>query len=87
MSLLPRSWPSCGRCHDRTQPTAKPRALRIFDLHDDDWAAGVSLEQMDHMVTRFEGFRMPDADRATVQRFFDAERARRAALPSPAPVP
>jgi hypothetical protein len=40
---------------------------------------------MDHMVGRFEGFRMPQADRVTVSRFLDAERARRAALDAPPP--
>jgi len=71
--------PSCGRCHDRAQPTALPKALRIFDLHEADWSATVTSEQMDHMVRRFEGFHMPPADRVTVTRFLDAERARRAA--------
>jgi len=73
--------PSCGRCHDRAQATALPKALRIFDLHEADWSATVTREQMDHMVRRFEGFHMPAADRVTVQRFLDAERARRAAVP------
>ena len=76
---------TCGRCHDGAQPTARPAAVRIFDLHDENWSAGLTLEQMDHMVARFEGFKMPTADRVTVQRFFDAERARRASLPAPVP--
>jgi hypothetical protein len=70
---------SCGRCHDHARPTARPAALRIFDLQEPDWSARVTDEQMDHMVGRFEGFHMPEADRVTVQRFLDAERARRAA--------
>ena len=70
--------PSCGRCHDGARPTALRKALRIFDLHEPDWSATVTGEQMDHMVRRFEGFHMPAADRVTVQRFLDAERARRA---------
>ncbi len=76
---------SCGRCHDGTRPTARPEALRIFDLHERDWSARVTDLQMDHMVERFEGFRMPQADRAAVSRFLDAERARRAALDPPPP--
>jgi hypothetical protein len=71
---------SCGRCHDHTRSTARPAALRIFDLQEQDWSARVTDVQMDHMVDRFEGFRMPEADRVTVRRFLDAERARRAAL-------
>jgi len=73
--------PSCGRCHDHGQPTARPAALRIFDLQEADWSARVTDEQMDHMVGRFESFKMPQADRVTVQRFLDAERARRASAP------
>src|SRR5678816_1487522 len=71
---------SCGRCHDRTRSTARPAALRIFDLDERDWSARVTDVQMDHMVERFEGFHMPEADRVTVRRFLHAERARRAAL-------
>jgi hypothetical protein len=69
---------SCGRCHDGTRPTAKPAALRIFDLHQREWAAGMSNEQMNHMSSRFEGFGMPIPDRARVQAYIDAEIARRA---------
>jgi hypothetical protein len=69
---------SCGRCHDGTRPTAKPAALRIFDLHQREWAAGMSNEQMNHMSSRFEGFGMPIPDRARVQAYIDTEIARRA---------
>lgn len=74
--------PSCGRCHDSAQPTGRPAALRIFDLAESDWSARVTLAQMDHMVGRFDSFKMPEADRIPVQRFLDAERARRAARPA-----
>ncbi|MGZ6163190.1 MAG: hypothetical protein ACXWLS_07670 [Myxococcaceae bacterium] len=76
--------PSCGRCHDSTLPTGRPAALRIFDLAESDWSAHVTLAQMDHMVARFESFKMPEADRIPVQRFLDAERARRTARPAAA---
>jgi len=72
--------PSCGGCHDRAQKGARAKALRIFDLRDADWAAHLNEEQMQHMIGRFEGFKMPQPDRVTVQRYLDAERARRAAL-------
>ena len=75
---------SCGRCHDRAKPSAKPAALRIFDLAELDWSARVTDLQMDHMVGRFEGFHMPEADRVTVRRYLDAERARRASTVLPA---
>jgi mono/diheme cytochrome c family protein len=69
---------SCGRCHDGTRPNAKPAALKIFDLHEQEWAAAMSNEQMHHMSSRFEGFGMPIPDRARVQAYIDAEIARRA---------
>ncbi|HEY1334620.1 MAG TPA: hypothetical protein VGF31_10220 [Myxococcaceae bacterium] len=75
---------SCGRCHDRARPTALPKALRIFDLREQDWSARVTDVQMDHMVARFDGFKMPPADQSAVRKFLDAERARRSAS---APVP
>ena len=76
--------PSCGRCHDSAQPTGRPAALRIFDLAESDWSARLTLAQMDHMVARFDSFKMPTNDRVPVQRFLDAERARRAEHPAAA---
>ncbi len=72
---------TCGRCHDHGRPTARPAALRVFDLEQAEWSARITDVQIDHIVERFELFHMPEADRRTVQRFLDAERARRAALP------
>jgi len=73
---------SCGRCHDRAQRSALPRALRLFDLGDADWSAHLTDEQLDGVAGRFEPFGMPPPDRVIVQRYLDAERARRAALAS-----
>lgn len=77
--------PSCGRCHDGAQPTARPAALRVFDLAQSDWSAQLTEAEMDHMVGRFEGFKMPAADQVTVRRFLDAERTWRAGRSAPAP--
>jgi hypothetical protein len=76
--------PTCGRCHDGAQPTARPAALRVFDLRDTDWSARITDVQMDHIEGRFEGFHLPEADRVIVRRFLEVERARRAALPTAA---
>jgi cytochrome c553 len=69
---------SCGRCHDGTLRSAKPAALKIFDLHETDWSARMTDVQMGHMVGRFDGFKMPQVNRDRVQAFLDAELARRA---------
>jgi len=74
---------SCGRCHDHARPTARPGALRIFDLREQDWSARVTDLQMDHMVARLDGFQMPPADQVAVRKFLDAERARRSASTPP----
>lgn len=74
---------TCGRCHDHARPTARPAALRVFDLEEPDWSARLTDVQMDHIEGRFEAFHMPEADRGTVRRFLDAERTRRAALAAP----
>jgi hypothetical protein len=79
---------SCGRCHDHARPTALPGALRIFDLREHDWSARVTDVQMDHMVARFDAFKMPPSDQVAVRKFLDAERARRSAsMPPPATDP
>lgn len=41
--------PRCGTCHTSTLPTAKPGAIKIFDLARDDWS---SMITKDH----FKGF-------------------------------
>jgi len=75
---------SCGRCHDHDRPTARPAALRIFDLREHDWSARVTDVQMDHMVARLDGFQMPPADQVAVRKFLEAERARRSpSIPTP----
>jgi hypothetical protein len=71
---------SCGHCHDRARPTARPAALPVFDLAEIDWSARVTEAQMDHIEDRFASFKMAEADRVIVRRFLDAERARRATL-------
>src|SRR5512144_1585604 len=74
--------PTCVRCHDGAQRTARPAALRFFDLRDADWSARITDVQMDHVAGRFEGFPLPEDDGVIVRRFLGVWRARRAALPS-----
>jgi hypothetical protein len=57
----------------------------VFDLQEPDWSARLTDVQMEHMVERFEGFKMPQAERVTVQQFLDAERARRASTTAARP--
>ena len=37
---------NCGSCHDGSQATANPAALKVFDLREQDWTARMSDEQV-----------------------------------------
>jgi hypothetical protein len=76
--------PSCGKCHDSKLRSAKPAALKQFDLQQADWSAQLKTEQLDHLAGRFDGFQVPPEKRSIVQTYLDAEKARRAANPAAA---
>jgi cytochrome c553 len=71
----------CGHCHDATEKSAIPSALRTFDLDQREWASALDPSKLGCMDERFEGLKVPEADRARVRRYLSAEWARRAALP------
>jgi len=73
--------PDCGKCHDSKQRTAKPAALKQFDLQAADWSAHLSTDQLGHFSGRFEGFGVSDSRRSIIQTYLDAEKTRRAASP------
>jgi mono/diheme cytochrome c family protein len=43
---------NCGECHTRDLPTALPRALRVFDLTEADWARRMSADQLREAARR-----------------------------------
>ena len=45
----------CARCHDSRRDTALPGALRVYDLHEPDWAARMTGERFQGMLRRLEG--------------------------------
>ena len=49
----------CGSCHRRSLPTAKPKALAVFDLSDASWTARMSEAQLRESVVRLAGERGP----------------------------
>jgi len=67
----------CGKCHDSRLPTAKLKALAIFDLGHDDWANGLTDERLDHMLGRLESFGVPEPSRVKLRAFVDAEKRSR----------
>ena len=80
---------NCGSCHIADYPTALPRALAVFDLRQQEWAARMSESKLRQLVPRLEGPVPPDgapssatdSERASVQRFVDAELERRGPWP------
>ena len=43
---------NCGSCHDGSLATAKPAALKVFDLREQDWTAKMSDEQVRKLLGR-----------------------------------
>jgi hypothetical protein len=66
----------CGSCHDGARATAKPKALRVFDLREADLAARMSDAQLDAAIGRMSGAGS-GADKEIVVEWVRAERARR----------
>ena len=58
----------CGACHRSDRPTAKPKALAIFDLTREGWLAGMTEPQVKSAIGRMKGISG------------DGEEARKAAL-------
>ena len=71
--------PSCGKCHDSKLRTAKPAALKHFDLQQADWSAPLTTEQLGHLAGRFDSFSVTPSQRSIIQSYLDAEKARRRA--------
>jgi uncharacterized membrane protein len=42
----------CGSCHDGSLQTAKPAALQVFDLREEDWTARMSDDQVRKLLGR-----------------------------------
>jgi len=72
----------CGHCHDATQKSAMPSALRWFDLDQREWASALGESQLGCMEQRLGDLKVPEVERARVRSYLSAEWARRAALPS-----
>lgn len=76
----------CGSCHDPASSTAKPAALKIFDLSEESWQIRMSKEQLDKAIGRVDGTSATKAERDRFRAFVAAEVSRRAALnPKAAP--
>lgn len=75
----------CGSCHDGALSSAKPAALKIFDLREGDWTARMSEDQLTTVVGRVKGknlFARQQAQVAQLMKQKREERATRAVRPS-----
>jgi hypothetical protein len=61
----------CGECHESHRPTAKPKALAIFDLDKPDWPSRFDEHKFASALKRLAG--KSDAARDAFVAFRDAE--------------
>jgi|GEM_PF-4350005 len=69
----------CGSCHNSTRETAKPAALKVFDLKEDDWTASMSNDQLQKVNGRAKGVNLPPAKRQLVADFIKGKLEQRSA--------
>jgi hypothetical protein len=68
----------CGECHESHRPTAKPKALAIFDLDKPDWPSRFDDHKYKAALMRLAS--KSDAARDTFIAFRDAELKATAAM-------
>ncbi len=72
--------PKCGSCHTSSLPTAKPKALTIFDVKRDDWPTTISERQFKAFKGRLND--MSDSLKHEIDVFVKGEIALRRAAGS-----
>jgi hypothetical protein len=74
----------CGECHEGHRPTAKPKALAVFDLDKPDWPARFDDHRYQAALMRLA--KKPTAARDAFIAFRDAELAASGAKLDRAPI-
>ena len=65
---------SCGGCHEPDAPTANPKALAIFDLHEPVWHRHMDEHQLQALIGRVRGnSSIAAAEKAQVMAFVRCE--------------
>lgn len=67
--------PRCGSCHTSTLSTAKPGAVKIFDIAHEQWASTMTVAQLDKFKTRLNS--LPENERSKIAEFVQQEKAKR----------
>jgi hypothetical protein len=67
--------PHCGSCHTGSLPSAKPKAVAVFDLDTREFQARMTRAQLDAFIGRLSG-KLDDAGQAVVRVFVEVEKTR-----------
>lgn len=67
----------CGSCHTSGLPTAKEKALRVFDLKFTDWMSRMNERQLEKAFTSRLGSTVAKDNRGVVVEALGAELYRR----------
>ena len=67
--------PKCGSCHTSGLPTAKAKALAVFDLKSDIWSTGMNEQQLRNFSNRLSD--VQDSAKVKVAALLSAELEKR----------
>jgi hypothetical protein len=67
----------CGSCHDGALGTAKPAALRIFDLREESWTARMSEDQLKKVIGRTRNLQLTEDQHREIQDFIEKKISQR----------
>ena len=68
--------PQCGSCHTSTLPTAKQKAVAVFDLAKEDWPTTISEKRFEAFKRRLSS--LDNSQKEKVDRFVQEEINHRA---------
>jgi hypothetical protein len=68
----------CGSCHDGALSTAKPAALRIFDLREERWTARMSEDQLKKVIGRTRNLQLTEDQHREIEDFIQMKLSQRA---------
>ena len=67
----------CGTCHIASLPTARPGALRIYNLDADNWSSTLTADQLRNGFPRRLDGKLDDDGKKALRAFIEAELALR----------
>jgi len=77
----------CGSCHDGALDTAKPAALRVFDLREESWTARMSKEQLKKVIGRTRNIQLTGDQRREIEDFIQKKIRQRSTRRDSGPLP